>query len=207
MLDYTRPRSWRTATPVDPPAHCCTSMGRDGVRANECRSRRAGRPRSRKSLKPHVGACKLASGRPSDPEVQTRRLGAPRPESCSRPAADRSSSRQSTAAAATKRKPPPSAAQFRFDPIVSSGPASTRARFPREAGPAELVVRMRVLTSKRVCLKVSQTGDALHGVRRMWLSLLAPPSVGGVTSFRLRIRTATEQPFAPRDSVAPECSW
>ena len=33
------------------------------------------------------------------------------------------------------------------------------------------------------------------------------PSVGRVTSFPLRIRTATEPPFAPRDSVAPECSW
>src|SRR5581483_11617551 len=69
-------------------------------------------------------------------------------------------------------------------------------RAKRGAGPAGC--RMCVLTPKRSPRKSRPTGDALHGVRHVWLSLLAISSrparrSAGVTSFRLRIRTATEQ--------------
>jgi hypothetical protein len=55
-----------------------------------------------------------------------------------------SDSHGESAASATERKPPPSAAEFRFDGIVSSGPASrglTRARFPRLGGLARGAAR------------------------------------------------------------------
>ena len=83
------------------------------------------------------------------------------------------------------------------------------------AGPAGC--RMRVLTPKR-SLPESRANRRSRFPRsprrrasRRQTYVVIPsrprPSVGGVTSLCLRIRTATEQPFAPRDSVVQECSW
>lgn len=49
MLDYTRPRSWRTATPVDADRALLHKRAPRCLRDDECRSRHAGRRRSRKS--------------------------------------------------------------------------------------------------------------------------------------------------------------
>jgi hypothetical protein len=57
MLVYTGPRSWRTDRPVDP---ACASLHKRGtrcVRENQCRSRRAGGRRSRKSPNPGREPC------------------------------------------------------------------------------------------------------------------------------------------------------
>jgi hypothetical protein len=55
-----------------------------------------------------------------------------------------SSSRSLTAGSATEQKPGPSAEEFRFEPIVSKGSASTgqtHARFPRNVGGAVRLAR------------------------------------------------------------------
>ena len=58
MLDYARPRSWRTGTPVDPAHAPLHNRAPRCLRDNECRSRRAGRHLSRKS--PPAGTTAIA---------------------------------------------------------------------------------------------------------------------------------------------------
>jgi hypothetical protein len=64
MLDYTRPRSWRAATPVNPARALLHKRAPGRLPDNESRSQRAGRHPSRKS--PKVRICAPSTGRRPD---------------------------------------------------------------------------------------------------------------------------------------------
>ena len=89
--------------------------------------------------------------------------------------------------------------------VPSQQRASDWASRAKRGGPAGC--RMRVLTPKRTLPGSRANRDALHGVRHMWLPLLTPPFGRQGHFVSSWIRTATEPPFEPRDSAAPECSW
>ena len=105
----------------------------------------------------------------------------------------------------------------RSDVVRGSSCASSADLSSARSGAGPAGCRMRVLTPKRSLpesranrrSRFPRSPRRRASRRRTYVVIPSRPgpSVGGVSSFCLRIRTATGQPFAPRDSVAPECSW
>ena len=103
---------------------------------------------------------------------------------------------------------------------TGSGRAAGADHTPLSArsGAGQAGCRMRVLTPERSLpeSRANRRSRFLRSSRRRasrrqtYVVIPSRPALrsgGRVASFRLRIRTARGRPFAPRDSVAPECSW